>query len=247
MPLKQRKRNLYDPQSKEPFKLSRSKLENFVKCPRCFYLDRRLGIDRPSMPGFTLNTAVDALLKKEFDIYRAKKEPHPLMKEHGVKAIPFSHPDLNIWRENFKGLEYHHKSTNFIISGAIDDVWVTPDKKLIVVDYKATSKEGEITLDDEWKESYKRQMEIYQWILRGMGFEVQDTGYFVYANGRKDLPTFDGNLAFYMQLIPYTADSSWVEKAVKDAWACLASNTMPACRDECEFCTYRKLIHDHEN
>lgn len=246
MGLVRRIRNLFNPKAKEPYKLSRSRLENFMRCPRCFYLDRRLGIDRPSMPGFTLNSAVDALLKKEFDVYRAKGEPHPLMKENGVDAVPFRHKDLDIWRENFKGLAYHHKPTNFIITGAIDDLWVNPAGQLIVVDYKATSKDGEVSLDDEWKDGYKRQMEIYQWILRGMGYDVLDTGYFVYANGRKDLDGFNGTLCFHIQLIDYKGDGSWVEKAVNDAWVCLSSDTMPACQDGCEFCTYRKLIRDVE-
>lgn len=242
MALTKRTRNLYDPKSTKPYKLSRSRLENFIKCPRCFYLDRRLGIDRPSMPGFTLNTAVDHLLKKEFDTYRAKKKPHPLMTEHGLKAIPFQHKDLNIWRENFKGLEFHHKPTNFIITGAIDDLWVNPKGQLIVVDYKATSKEGEVTLDDEWKEAYKRQMEIYQWILRKMGYDVIDTGYFVYANGRKDPDAFNSTLSFQIQLIPYKGDSTWVEPAVKKAGQCLTANKLPAYGKECEFCSYRQLM-----
>lgn len=238
----QRTRNLFDPKSAKPYKLSRTRLENFIRCRRCFYLDRRLGIDRPSMPGFTLNMAVDALLKKEFDFYRAKAEPHPLMVKHGVNAVPFQHPDLDTWRENFKGLEYHHKPTNLILTGAIDDLWVTPEKKLIVVDYKATSKDGEVTLDDEWKDGYKRQMEIYQWIMRGMGFDVQDTGYFVYANGRKDMEGFNDVLCFFMKIIPYKADCSWVEKAVLDALACLKSDALPDGAEGCEFCAYRKMV-----
>ena len=247
MSLTKRTRNCFDPKDSKPYKLSRSRLESFIRCPRCFYLDRRLGIDRPSMPGFTLNTAVDHLLKKEFDVYRAKGEPHPLMKENGIDAVPFQHKDLDIWRENFKGLQYHHKPTNFIITGAVDDLWVNPAGQLIVVDYKATSKDGEVSLDDEWKNSYKRQMEIYQWILRQMGYDVMDTGYFVYANGRKDFDAFNGTLCFHIQLIDYKGDCSWVEKAVQDAWACLSSGTMPMCHDGCEFCEYRKLMRDVED
>jgi hypothetical protein len=125
MPNGKRIRNLFDPKATKPFGLSRSRLENFLKCPRCFYLDRRLGIDQPKGPAFTLNTAVDHLLKKEFDYYRQRREPHPLMVEHKVDAIPFSHPDLNTWRENFKGVRVLHKATNFEFSGAIDDLWVT--------------------------------------------------------------------------------------------------------------------------
>ena len=52
-----RTRNRYDPTSPEPYKLSRSQLQLFLACPRCFYLDRRLGIDRVPGPAFTLNSA----------------------------------------------------------------------------------------------------------------------------------------------------------------------------------------------
>jgi len=64
---------LYNPASDKPFTLSRSKVEMFLKCPRCFYLEQRLGIKIPSGPSFALNSAVDCLLKKEFDLRRAKK------------------------------------------------------------------------------------------------------------------------------------------------------------------------------
>jgi hypothetical protein len=79
----------YNSQSQEPFKLSRTKIENFIKCPRCFYMDRKLGIAQPPGFPFTLNSAVDCLLKKEFDIYRSKQTMHPLMEHYGLKAVPF--------------------------------------------------------------------------------------------------------------------------------------------------------------
>ena len=103
----------FEPESKEPFKISRSKIDLFWECPRCFYLDRRLGIKRPSMPAFTLNSAVDHLLKKEFDIHRAEKEAHPLMKKYKINAVPFQHPDLEKWRHNFSGIRFIHQPTKF--------------------------------------------------------------------------------------------------------------------------------------
>ena len=72
-----RTRNIYNPKDSEPFKLSRSKIELFTNCPKCFYLDRRLGIGRPPGFPFNLNTAVDTLLKKDFDVHRVNKTPHP--------------------------------------------------------------------------------------------------------------------------------------------------------------------------
>src|SRR3989344_8706627 len=128
-----RTRNIFDLASKEPFKLSRSKIEDFLRCPRCFYLDRRLGVGQPPGFPFNLNSAVDHLLKKEFDAHRAKGEPHPLMSAYGLKAIPFQHPKLNEWRGKFFRLQFYYRPTNFIITGAVGDVLVNERGELHVV------------------------------------------------------------------------------------------------------------------
>ncbi len=235
-----RQRNIYDTQSGKPFKLSRSKLELFTECPRCFYLDRRLGVGRPPGFPFTLNTAVDALLKKEFDIHRAKSEPHPLMREYNIPAIPFAHEDLNKWRKNFVGVQYLHEPTNFIITGAVDDIWINTAEELMVVDYKATSTTQEISLDSEYRQAYKRQMEIYQWLLRRNGFKVSDVGYFVYVNGKTDKEAFDGKLEFDVQILPYKGSDKWVEKTVIAAHKCLNAAEPPAPEDSCAYCGYIK-------
>jgi CRISPR/Cas system-associated exonuclease Cas4 (RecB family) len=231
---------LFDPLSKEPFKLSRSKVDSFIKCPRCFYIDRRLGIDVPPSYPFTLNSAVDHLLKKEFDAHRAKQKTHPMMKAYGIDAVPYQHPDLDKWRDSLRaGITYLHQPTNLIFSGGVDDVWVTPTGELIIVDYKATAKDKEVTLDAEWQDGYKRQMEMYQWLFRQNGFKVSDTGYFVYCNGKRDADAFDGKLEFDIKLIPYAGNGSWIEKALFDIKECLMSNKVPPAGPDCDFCTYR--------
>ena len=73
-----RTRNIYDPSDKKPFKLSRSKVENFISCKKCFYTDRRLGVAKPPGYPFNINSAVDELLKKEFDLYRKKEDKNCL-------------------------------------------------------------------------------------------------------------------------------------------------------------------------
>ncbi|MCX6779344.1 MAG: PD-(D/E)XK nuclease family protein [Candidatus Magasanikbacteria bacterium] len=239
-----RTRNLFDPETKEPFKLSRSKLDLFLECPRCFYLDRRLGVGRPPGFPFSLNSAVDTLLKKEFDIHRVAGSQHPLMKTYGVDAVPFSHEKMDEWRENFKGVQFLHEMTNLIITGAVDDVWINSKKELIVVDYKSTSKEGEVNLDADWQIGYKRQMEIYQWLLRRNGFKVSDTGYFVYVNGRTDLEAFDGKLEFYVKLISYKGDDSWIEKTIFEAHSCLLDNKIPQAGSDCDYCHYVEAVQE---
>ncbi len=162
------------------------------------------------------------------------------MKEHGVEAVPFRHPDLDIWRENFKGVRHLHKPTNLMITGAVDDVWENRAGELIIVDYKSTSTSEEITLDGKWKEVYKRQMEIYQWLFRQNGFKVCNTGYFVYVNAQKDRPSFDGHLHFDIHLLPHQGDDKWVEPAILAAKQCLLRDALPDPNDACEFCAYRR-------
>ncbi|MBU2101284.1 PD-(D/E)XK nuclease family protein [Patescibacteria group bacterium] len=239
-----RGKNMYEPGADSPFKLSRSKVDLFIECPKCFYLDRRLGVGRPPGYPFSLNSAVDTLLKKEFDIHRVDKTAHPLMSEYGVDAIPFEHPDIDKWRENFVGVQYLHEPTNFLLTGAIDDVWVNPKGELMVVDYKATSKNGEVNLDADWQIGYKRQMEFYQWLMRNNGFEVSSVGYFVYANGVTDTEAFDGKLEFEVKVIPYEGDSSWVEPTLEKIKTCLDSDKTPEAGPDCDYCLYRDAVKE---
>jgi len=235
-----RSKNIFDPASRETFKISRSKIDLFLECPRCFYLDRRLGISRPPGFPFSLNAAVDALLKKEFDIHRAKQTTHPLMKAYGIEATPFQHKDLKEWRENFKGIQVLHAKTNLIITGAIDDIWCSPKGELMVVDYKATSKNSEVNLDADWQISYKRQIEVYQWLLRQKGFKVSDIGYFVYVNGKTDVAAFDGKLEFDVKIISYKGSDQWVNGAIDDLYRCLMGDKLPAAGADCDYCSYRE-------
>jgi hypothetical protein len=240
---KQRQGNLY--QRGKPFNISRSKIDLFLECPRCFYLDRRLGLGRPGMPGFSLNSAVDALLKNEFDLLRKSGQKHELMVKYGIDAIPFSHPDLPIWRDDvyrYVGAFVLHKPTNLTICGIIDDVWINKKEELIIVDYKSTSTSAEISLEDEYKQGYKKQMEIYQWIFRQMGFKVNDTGYFVYANAGKNREKFDAKLEFEMQIISHKGDTSWIEPTIIEIKKCLDSGKIPDSDPDCEFCEYRNLM-----
>ncbi len=239
-----RVRNMYDPKGSELFKISRSKIDMFIKCPKCFYLDRRLGVAQPPGFPFSLNSAVDKLLKKEFDYHRSEGTPHPLMKSYGLDAVPFQHEKMDEWRDSLRrGITYLHKDTNLLITGGVDDVWVTPSGELIIVDYKSTSKEDEVTLDADWQIGYKRQMEVYQWLFRKNGYKVSDTGYFVYCNGNADKEAFDARLEFDIKIIPYTGDDSWVDKKINEMKKCLDGD-MPDPNPECDYCNYRKAVSE---
>lgn len=225
--------------------MSRSRIERFLECPRCFYLDRRLGLDRPSMPGFSLNNAVDALLKKEFDILREKGHAHDLMKEYGIELVPYKHEDLRIWRDDiykYVGASVIHEPTNLRIQGIVDDIWTYRDGSLYIVDYKATSTREEISLDDQYKQAYKKQVEVYQWIFRHMGFTVANTAYFVFANATKEPESFNRKLEFELSIIAHEGDDTWVEPTIYNIKKCLDSDDVPVLNPECEYCGYSSSV-----
>lgn len=214
-------------------KLSRSKIELLFDCPRCFWLYAGKGIARPFGAPYTINNAIDFLLKKEFDEHRNAGTAHYLISREKIDAIPYLHDDIDKWRNNFTGIQYEDKKNNFLIFGAVDDIWVDPKGNLIVVDYKASgAKEGELY------DSYKRQMEIYQWLLRKNGFKVLDRGYFVYCRVNKEGGFAKGQLDFNIKVQPYDGDDSWVEGKVDEAKKIL-DGPIPKSSVNCNHCKYR--------
>ena len=237
----------YVPGQTEPYKVSRSKIELFTQCPRCFWLDVRHKISRPNSPPFNINKAIDELFKKEFDIYRTKGIKHPLQVKFKINARPFAHEDLDDWRENFVGVNTVHKPTNLYIFGAVDDVWINDNGELIVVDYKATAKDKEITELGPvggWQDSYRRQMEVYQWLLRSNGFDVSDTGFFVYANGDASKDSFNNIVEFRTNVFPHHGNTGWVEDTLHKMKNCMDGD-MPkvgsaAMGGPCDYCSYSR-------
>jgi hypothetical protein len=217
--------------------LSRSKIELFHQCPRCLWLDVARGVPRPSGPPFTLNNAVDALMKSEFDRYRAAGEPHPLFATVGLDAVPFPHAELDRWRHNFTGLRWLDPETGWTLCGAIDDLWQARTGELIVADYKATARTEMPTARNLFP-SYRRQLDVYQFLVRRQGFEVSNRGWFVYTNGDGRAAGFGDKLCFSTALVPYDGDDAWVLEAFRRAVATVAEPAAPAAGPDCEYCAY---------
>jgi hypothetical protein len=240
---------LYVPGQSEPFKLSRAKIEEFIRCPRCFVLEVKHGVKKPGGVPFTLNVAVDNQLKKEFDIYRSKGEAHPLVAQAGLNLIPFAHPELDTWRENFKGLRFATADNRFTITGAVDDLWVDDEGTLTVVDYKATGRREAVTALGEggFYDGYRRQLEIYQWLLRQLGFKVSDTGYWVYVTATQKQDRFDNTLHFESNLVAYEGSATWIEETLASIYANLNEPEVPGPAADCEYCNYVQVRMENEN
>jgi hypothetical protein len=163
------------------------------------------------------------------------------MKAYKIDAVPFNDPRMAEWRDALRrGVQFHHGATNLILRGGVDDIWVTPDGQLHVVDYKATSKKEEVSIEGYWQQGYKRQVEIYQWLLRGIGEKVSPIAYFVYVNGNSDAAAFDGKLEFSVKVIPHEGHTEWIEPLIFKMNDCLRSDAVPPANPDCEYCGYRE-------
>ncbi len=250
-----RHRGVYNFDNPEPYELSRSRIENFIQCPACFYMQQVEGIKFPSIPGFNINEATDILLKKDFDFYRGKNETHPFLIDQGLgHLIPYNHPDLILWTQSLHfgaegRMNFIHKKTNLKVGGGLDDVWLnTKTNKIHIVDFKSTSQKkdkGPITLDDYWKNAYKRQMDLYVWVMRNKGFEIENIGYFLYCDGdrftkKQFLNNKIAKMEFKMTLISYQTDTSWIENTLFKIKENLLSKKRPFHNEKCEFGNFLK-------
>lgn len=221
-------------------KLSRSKVELFVDCPRCFYTDQVKKIPRPPGFPFSLNNAVDQLLKKEFDTFRATNQMHPLQASSGLSFKPAQDDRLDQWRDAFAGgISYDHPEHGCKYYGAIDDLWVNEEGEYAVVDYKATAALRPVSELPAWADGYRRQLSFYSWLLKKNGTPMLNTGYLVYATASTAREAFNNRLEFDLNLVPVDLDDSWVDPTLDQLQALLKSETAPQGNENCKFCRYR--------
>ncbi|SVD31871.1 uncharacterized protein METZ01_LOCUS384725, partial [marine metagenome] len=97
-----RHRGAFDPQHPAPYELSRSRVENYIKCRACFWLEQIHRVKPPDFPSFTINTTTDILLKRDADAVRGKGTL-PIWEARGLgHMIPFEHAHLDNWTNSMQ-------------------------------------------------------------------------------------------------------------------------------------------------
>jgi len=225
----------------KPTEFSRTAVSLFEECPRCFYLDKKLGIKRPPGFPFTLNAAVDKLMKAEYDAHRVAKTIPPLLASAGFSLIPLDHPEISTWRNARKGIRINYRGFDFF--GACDDVWSTQDGKIWhIVDYKTTAKEHPVTwLDPENQPhhlAYQKQIAFYVWLMQEQGHPVSDIALFVYSTGNNQLPAFNDVLQFRTHLITHSCSTAAIPGLLDDLIDCYNAPSVPALDGGCKYCSF---------
>ena len=226
----------------KPIQLSPSSLNLYLECPFCFWLEKKRGIRRPPPYPYALNSAVDILLKQEFDKYRAKDEVHPLLVENNIPAKLFRDQRLlNRWRNNFEGLRWSDPVLDATLFGAVDDVLQFPDGKLAPLDYKSTGSSVATVYD-----RFQLQMDIYTYLLEKNGFLTNKKGYLAFyivdkTNG------FVDRLPFKKELHEISTDTSYAQEIFEQAVAALRSGKPKDHNPDCQFGRWLKGVNGFQS
>ncbi|MBL7206809.1 MAG: hypothetical protein ISS36_04385, partial [Candidatus Aenigmarchaeota archaeon] len=153
-----------------PTKLSPSSISLFLNCPRCFWLKMNKKIARPSGPFPSLPAGMDKVLKVHFDTHR-KEDSAPEELEGKFEGRLFQDIEkLDVWRNNFRGLQHIDPKTGIILMGALDDLFVTSERKYAPLDFKTRG----YPRKEDTHEHYQHQMDIYSFLLEKNGMEPAD-------------------------------------------------------------------------
>ncbi len=214
--------------------LSPNSLNLYLECPHCFWLDKNLGIKRPPPYPYALNSAVDSLLKEEFDTYRAKNLPHPLLKDNNIKAHLFGNQKLlNQWRNNFAGVRYFDEQLQATLFGAVDDVLEFDDGKLAALDYKSTGSSAANVYD-----RFQLQLDTYTFLLEKNGYQTARKGYLAFYIVDKSKGFID-RLPFRKEVLEIETNPSDIYEIFKDAVVALREDPKgtppPPHSQDCQF------------
>ncbi len=232
-------KNLFIPflltQLSMPYTLSPSKLNLLEDCSRCFYLSLVKKINRPAGIFPSLPSGVDKILKAHFDRFMERGQLPPELKKNGATAYKlFDNKELlDVWRNNFKGIEYLDGNSGIKLRGAVDNILVK-GKKLIVLDYKTRG----FPLKEDTHHHYQDQLNIYNFLLRKNGYETEDYSYLLFYMPEKVIET--GEFVFNTELVKMDINVRHAEKLFNKAIDVL-NGKMPKCSKECEYCSWKKI------
>jgi len=232
------KKKLYTNDLSRPFKLSRTKIDLFFECKRCFFLDQKLGIKRPHGTPLVLSNRIVEDLKKELNVCRVERNIHSKVKDLNKNLIPANHGNLEEWRSSFKGATFLHNSTNLLIYGIIDDIWwdrSTNKNHSIII--KSNSKKDDMSYENIWP-GYWRQLSLYTFLLSKNLLSMSSTGILVFINSPTNLSQPEIKNNFTLSIFERILDFDWIEPTINEISKTLNDDKPPESSKKCKYCNY---------
>ena len=218
-----------------PYKFSPSSLSLLKECPRCFWLHFNKNIKRPDSIFPSLPSGMDRILKIHFDAFRDKCLLPPELKPLKGEYTLFDDAELlDIWRNNFKGIQWADSHGN-IFRGAVDNL-LRHSKKLVVLDYKTRG----FPLKDDTSAHYQDQMNIYNFLLRKNKYKTSNHAFLLFYH--PDKVDSDGDVLFNTDLVKMNVNVSDAEKIFEKALKVL-SEEIPEAGEECGWCGWNENLN----
>lgn len=215
-------------------RLSKSQLDKFVACPRCFWLGQRFKLSQPDMISSKVWKGVERVTIAHYEAHRlAKTTPENLIGQVPEGAIPYQGGpgliDLKSLRYWGKGLAF--KVGEVLVTTALDDLLQREagagGTLYNVIDYKSKSKltDVEATMD-----LYQTQADVFDLACNENGYHTDGTVYFDYSSPvsveGSEPPAGPGDVGYTMQkwasqVIAVKADHERVKDLVLRAAACI--------------------------
>jgi len=236
------KKKLYVKDNLNAFTISRSKIDLFFDCNRCFYLDQKHGIKRPHGTPLVINNFVVNHYKNLINEFRIKQIVYPDSIKIKKKLIPTNIEALNLWNHPFKGISYVHKKTNFKIKATLDDVWQCSETKdFTPIIIKSTSRKKDINAETIWP-GYWKQLSLYSYLLSKNSLDMSNTGILIYLNALENNPNSIKKIDFELLIFEKILDLSWIEPSLEVIFKTLNSNEVPLNHNSCKYCRYQTNI-----
>lgn len=214
-------------------RLSKSALDKFINCPRCFYLQYKHKLSQPDMISSKVWKGVEKVAIAHYESHRrAATTPENLIGQVPAGAIPVQFDEAAM-----KALRYWGKGMPFVVDGvtvttALDDMLQRSEGGGIVyncIDLKSKSK---LTDAESTESLYRNQADVYDLALNTNGYTTDGNVYFDYwspvsVEGAEP-PANAGDVGYTMQkwasqVIVLKADHARIKKLILAAAACIDS------------------------
>tara|TARA_B100000963_G_scaffold354462_1_gene371033 strand:- start:909 stop:1646 length:738 start_codon:yes stop_codon:yes gene_type:complete len=236
------KKKLYINDNLTPFSISRSKIDLYFDCQRCFYLDQKHGIRRPHGTPLVINNFVVKHFKNILEDFRKKQIFFPESSKINRKLIPSNNKLLENWTHPFKGVSYIDKKTNLKIKGNLDDVWVCENTgESFPVIIKSTSRKKDIHSSNIWP-GYWKQLSLYSYLLARNSITTGSFGILLYLNASENLPRKLKKIDFELLIFEKKLDCTWIEPTFDKIYKMLNSMKVPLNSYSCKYCNYQTNI-----
>lgn len=217
-------------------RLSKSKLDDFVSCPRCFWLETNHKLKQPDMISSKVWKGIERVTTEHYESHRRTRTTPPnLIGQVLEGTIPYQGDRIDM-----KSLRYWGKGLRFMVDGvevstALDDMLERPvatakgGRLFNVVDYKSKSKP---TDEDSTRDLYQNQADVFDLACNVNDYPTDGKVYFDYwsplsvdaaAPAEAGLDMGQTKQTWLSQVIVLRADHDRIKKLILAAAACLES------------------------